>query len=400
MEKLEMLKELYPEDIMQYSHELTEGEVKKLYEIRQLLESKYRSVVNDCWMKAEVPEGFFQDMGKVNYLNDPLLFEGRPGAKRRSEMYFAFMCYELSRFDISMNTFVGVHIGLGHNTFLFGGSPEQVQYYIPKLQKHELMTCFALTEPEHGSDVAGGLATTAKREGDKWILNGEKRWIGGGAVADVIPVFARDVDTNQVKCFIVKKGQEGLSADVIENKIALRIVPNANIHLKNVEVAEEDRLQNINGFKDVAKILYSTRAGVAAMAAGGMAGALQATLKYVSQRKQFGKELINYQLVQEKLAMMQANTMSGLGYATQLARMQESGSYSEIATSMAKMFNAIRLRETVAMGRGICGGNGITVDYDIARFFCDAEAVYTYEGTHEVNALVIGRALTGVQAFL
>lgn len=400
MEKLEMLKELYPEDIMQYSHELTEGEVKKLYEIRQLLESKYRSVVNDCWMKAEVPEGFFQDMGKVNYLNDPLLFEGRPGAKRRSEMYFAFMCYELSRFDISMNTFVGVHIGLGHNTFLFGGSPEQVQYYIPKLQKHELMTCFALTEPEHGSDVAGGLATTAKREGDKWILNGEKRWIGGGAVADVIPVFARDVDTNQVKCFIVKKGQEGLSADVIENKIALRIVPNANIHLKNVEVAEEDRLQNINGFRDVAKILYSTRAGVAAMAAGGMAGALQATLKYVSQRKQFGKELINYQLVQEKLAMMQANTMSGLGYATQLARMQESGSYSEIATSMAKMFNAIRLRETVAMGRGICGGNGITVDYDIARFFCDAEAVYTYEGTHEVNALVIGRALTGVQAFL
>ncbi|WNZ90466.1 acyl-CoA dehydrogenase FadE [Streptococcus iniae] len=398
--KQEMLKELYPEDVMGYSQELTEGEVKKLAQIRELLETKYRPLVNDCWMNAEVPEGFFQDMGKMNYLNDPLLFEGRPGAKRRSEMYFAFMCYELSRFDISMNTFIGVHIGLGHNTFLFGGSEEQVNYYVPKLQSHELMTCFALTEPEHGSDVAGGLATTAKFDGENWVINGEKRWIGGGAVADVVPVFARDLDTNDVKCFIVEKGQEGFTADVIENKIALRIVPNANLHFKDVKVPESKRLQKINGFKDVAKILYSTRAGVVAMAAGGMGGALQATLKYVTQRKQFGKEISQYQLIQEKLAVMQANTMSGLGYATQLARMQESGQYSEIATSMAKMFNATRLRETVALGRGVCGGNGITVDYDIARFFCDAEAIYTYEGTHEINALVIGRALTGKQAFI
>lgn len=163
------------------------------------------------------------------------------------------MCYELSRFDISMNTFIGVHIGLGHNTFLFGGSEEQVNYYVPKLQSHELMTCFALTEPEHGSDVAGGLATTAKFDGENWVINGEKRWIGGGAVADVVPVFARDLDTNDVKCFIVEKGQEGFTADVIENKIALRIVPNANLHFKDVKVPESKRLQKSMALKTLLK---------------------------------------------------------------------------------------------------------------------------------------------------
>lgn len=215
----------------------------------------------------------------------------------------------------------------------------------------------------------------------------------------MIPVFARDVETGKPKCFIVQAGQPGLDIDVIQNKIALKIVPNANIHLKDVEVAESDRLQNINSFKDIAKVLYSTRAGVANMATGAMAGALQASLKYVTQRKQFGKEISNYQLVQEKLAMMQGNLTAAMALCSQIARQQEEGDYNEVVTSVGKMMNALRLRETVAMGRGICGGNGIVVDNDIARFFADAEAVYTYEGTHEVNALVIGRALTGQAAF-
>lgn len=186
---------------------------------------------------------------------------------------------------------------------------------------------------------------------------------------------------------------------MIENKIALRIVPNCNIELKDVEVAETDRLQNINTFKDIAKVLYSTRASVAFMATGAMAGALRATRKYVMERKQFGKEISNYQLVQEKLAMMQANLTSAMALCAQIADLQEEGDYNEVVTSIGKMHNALRLRESVAMGRGICGGNGIVVDYDIARFFNDAEAIFTYEGTHEVNALVIGRALTGQAAF-
>ncbi len=399
-EKDQILKELYPEDILNNAKELTEGEVKFLKQLDDLLESKYRDSINDHWANATVPEEFFDDMGKLNYFRNPLLFEGREGAKMPSQLFQFFMSYTIARFDVSLVTLLGVHQGLGHNAFLFGGSKEQVAHYIPKLQSHELRTCFALTEPDHGSDVAGGLETTAKFDGENWIINGVKKWIGGANVSDVIPLFAVDVDTGKPKGFIIRPEQEGVDIDIIQNKIALRIIPNTNIRLDNVVVKEEDRLQNINSFKDIAKILYSTRAGVSYMATGAMAGALRATLDYVTQRKQFGKEISKYQLIQEKLAMMQGNLSHAISMSAQLARMQENGEYDEVATSTAKMMNALRLRETVAMGRGIHGGNGILAEYDIARFFSDAEAVYTYEGTHEINALVIGRALTGDSAFI
>ena len=399
-EKIETLKELYPEDLMNVSHELTDGEVKFLKQLNDLLESKYRDSINDHWANATVPEDFFDDMGKLNYFRNPLLFEGRDGAKMPSQLFQFFMSYTVARFDVSLVTLLGVHQGLGHNAFLFGGSKEQVAHYIPKLQSHELRTCFALTEPEHGSDVAGGLETTAKRQGDEWVINGAKKWIGGANVSDVIPLFAVDVETGKPKGFIIRPEQEGVDIDVIENKIALRIIPNTNIRLNNVVVKESDRLQNINSFKDIAKVLYSTRAGVSYMATGAMAGALRATLNYVTERKQFGKEISKYQLIQEKLAMMQGNLSHAIALSAQLARMQENGEYDEVATSTAKMMNALRLRESVSMGRGITGGNGILAEYDIARFFSDAEAVYTYEGTHEINALVIGRALTGDSAFI
>ena len=399
-EKEQILKELYPEDILNNAKELTEGEVKFLKQLDDLLESKYRDSINNHWANATVPEDFFDDMGKLNYFRNPLLFEGREGAKTPSQLFQFFMSYTIARFDVSLVTILGVHQGLGHNAFLFGGSKEQIAKYVPKLQSHELRTCFALTEPDHGSDVAGGLETTAKFDGENWIINGAKKWIGGANVSDVIPLFAVDVETGKPKGFIIRPEQDGVEIDVIENKIALRIIPNTNIRLDNVVVKEEDRLQNINSFKDIAKILYSTRAGVSYMATGAMAGALRATLDYVTQRKQFGKEISKYQLIQEKLAMMQGNLAHAIAMSAQLARMQENGEYDEVATSTAKMMNALRLRESVAMGRGITGGNGILAEYDIARFFSDAEAVYTYEGTHEINALVIGRALTGDSAFI
>ncbi|WP_239748725.1 MULTISPECIES: acyl-CoA dehydrogenase family protein [unclassified Mammaliicoccus] len=398
--KLETLKALFPEDVLNISKQLTDGEVKFLKQLDDLLEEKYRPTINEHWVNATVPEDFFDDMGKLNYFQNPLLFEGREGAKTPSQLFQFFMSYVVARFDVSLVTLLGVHQGLGHNSFLFGGSKEQIAYYIPKLQSHELRTCFALTEPEHGSDVAGGLETTAKREGDKWILNGEKKWVGGANLADVIPVYAVDVETGKPKGFIIRPEQAGVDIEVIENKIALRIIPNTIIKLDNVEVEEDQRLQNINGFKDIAKVLYSTRAGVAYMATGALAGALRATLDYVTERKQFGKEISKYQLIQEKLAMMQGNLAHSMSICAQLARMQENGEYDEVATSTAKMMNSLRLRESVAMGRGITGGNGILAEYDIARFFSDAEAVYTYEGTHEINALLIGRALTGDSAFI
>ncbi|MEM5613591.1 acyl-CoA dehydrogenase family protein [Staphylococcus pseudintermedius] len=392
---------MYPEDILSIAKGLTDGEVALLQQLNDLLESKYRQDINQHWVDATVPEDYFQDIGNLNYFTNPLLYQGREEAKTPSQLFQFFMSYTIARFDVSLATLLGVHQGLGHNTFLFGGSSEQVAKYVPKLQSHELRTCFALTEPNHGSDVAGGLETVAERHGDEWVINGAKKWIGGAHVSDVIPVFAVNKDTGKPHCFVVKPEQEGVEIEVLQHKIALRIVPNAEIRLNHVKVKEADRLQNITSFKDIAKILYSTRAGVAYMATGALAGTLRATLSYVKERQQFGKSISQYQLIQEKLAMIQGNLTHAMAMSAQLARMQENGEYDEVATSTAKMMNALRLRESVAMGRGITGGNGILAgEHDIARFFSDAEAIYTYEGTHEMNALVIGRALTGVSAFV
>ncbi|EPR6817386.1 acyl-CoA dehydrogenase family protein [Staphylococcus pseudintermedius] len=400
-DKKNTLKQLYPEDILSIAKGLTDGEVALLQQLNDLLESKYRQDINQHWVDATVPEDYFQDIGNLNYFTNPLLYQGREEAKTPSQLFQFFMSYTIARFDVSLATLLGVHQGLGHNTFLFGGSSEQVAKYVPKLQSHELRTCFALTEPNHGSDVAGGLETVAERHGDEWVINGAKKWIGGAHVSDVIPVFAVNKDTGKPHCFVVRPDQEGVEIEVLQHKIALRIVPNAEIRLNHVKVKEADRLQNITSFKDIAKILYSTRAGVACMATGALAGTLRATLSYVKERQQFGKSISQYQLIQEKLAMIQGNLTHAMAMSAQLARMQENGEYDEVATSTAKMMNALRLRESVAMGRGITGGNGILAgEHDIARFFSDAEAIYTYEGTHEMNALVIGRALTGVSAFV
>ncbi|EGQ3898434.1 glutaryl-CoA dehydrogenase [Staphylococcus pseudintermedius] len=392
---------MYPEDILSIAKGLTDGEVALLQQLNDLLESKYRQDINQHWVDATVPEDYFQDIGNLNYFTNPLLYQGREEAKTPSQLFQFFMSYTIARFDVSLATLLGVHQGLGHNTFLFGGSSEQVAKYVPKLQSHELRTCFALTEPNHGSDVAGGLETVAERHGDEWVINGAKKWIGGAHVSDVIPVFAVNKETGKPHCFVVRPEQEGVEIELLQHKIALRIVPNAEIRLNHVKVKEADRLQNITSFKDIAKILYSTRAGVAYMATGALAGTLRATLSYVKERQQFGKSISQYQLIQEKLAMIQGNLTHAMAMSAQLARMQENGEYDEVATSTAKMMNALRLRESVAMGRGITGGNGILAgEHDIARFFSDAEAIYTYEGTHEMNALVIGRALTGVSAFV
>ncbi|EGQ0308492.1 TPA: acyl-CoA dehydrogenase family protein [Staphylococcus pseudintermedius] len=400
-DKKNTLKQLYPEDILSIAKGLTDGEVALLQQLNDLLESKYRQDINQHWVDATVPEDYFQDIGNLNYFTNPLLYQGREEAKTPSQLFQFFMSYTIARFDVSLATLLGVHQGLGHNTFLFGGSSEQVAKYVPKLQSHELRTCFALTEPNHGSDVAGGLETVAERHGDEWVINGAKKWIGGAHVSDVIPVFAVNKETGKPHCFVVRPEQEGVEIELLQHKIALRIVPNAEIRLNHVKVKEADRLQNITSFKDIAKILYSTRAGVAYMATGALAGTLRATLSYVKERQQFGKSISQYQLIQEKLAMIQGNLTHAMAMSAQLARMQENGEYDEVATSTAKMMNALRLRESVAMGRGITGGNGILAgEHDIARFFSDAEAIYTYEGTHEMNALVIGRALTGVSAFV
>ena len=355
MSYLEELREFYPLDLYAFSRGLTEGEFTVLKNLRKVLEEKVKPVVNEHWEKAEFPFEAFGEIAKVGVMNSPLLFEGREDKRKPSELYNAFLYLELAKLDASIATFYTVHGGLCYNTILMGGSEEQIAHYAPKVASFEWQGCFGLTEPDHGSDIAGGLATT---------------------------------------------GSEGLRVDVIQNKVALREVQNGHIYLNDVEVDDSTRLANVNGFKDVARILRATRADIAHLAMGMTYGSLEAALKYVKERDQFGKKVSSFQLVQEKLARMEANVVATMAYSVQLANLQEQGEFLEENSALAKMHNALRMRETVALGREVCGGNGITLETDVARFFADGEAIYSYEGTHEINALIVGRYLTGQGAFV
>lgn len=393
-------KTFYPSDLYQYSKDLTAGELEVLKELRTVLETKVKPVLTEYWEKAEFPFEAFKEIAQVGIMNNPLLFEGREESLKPSELYNAFRYFELAKMDASIATFFTVHGGLFYNTLLLGGSASQIARLADKTASFEIQGCFGLTEPKHGSDIAGGLETSARREGDTWIINGEKRWIGGAGTADYIAIFARDEADGQVKGFLVPGKADGVTVDKIEHKTSLRMVQNGHITLSNVRVADDHRLEHINSFKDVARILRATRADIAHLATGITGGAFESALKYVKQRDQFGKKLGSFQLVQEKLAIMQANVVSNLAYSVRLAEMQEDGDFVEVNSSLAKMHNALIMRQTVALAREVVGGDGITLETDVARFFADAEAIYSYEGTHEINALIVGRYLTGIGAFV
>lgn len=259
---------------------------------------------------------------------------------------------------------------------------------------------FAMTEPLGGSDVAGGMRTTAKRDGDTWILNGAKKWIGNATFADYVVVWARDAEHHNVKGFVVEKGAPGFHPVKIGGKVAFRIVQNAEITLTDVRVPEANRLQNINSFRDVAQILRATRGGVAWQALGVMIGAYELALDYAKLRQQFGRPIAKFQLVQDLLVKSLGNITASWGMLVQLARLQDAGIFRDEHSSLAKAFVTARMREVVAWGREIFGGNGILLDHDIVRFFTDAEAIYSFEGTREMNTLIVGKAITGHSAFI
>ncbi|MDN6292831.1 MAG: acyl-CoA dehydrogenase family protein, partial [Tetragenococcus halophilus] len=386
-------------DLFEYSRGLTKGEAEVLQHTREIIEKELRPVINEHWDTATFPFEEFYKLADAGIMNNPKLFEGREDKRKPSQLYNFFLYYELARFDASVATFYTVHGGLGYNTILIGGDERQIEEFAPKVANFEWQTAFALTEPSHGSDIAGGLETTAERDGDIWVINGKNRWIGGADTADIIPVFARDVEDGKIKTFMIRKGAEGHNADPIPQKVSLRALQNADITMEDVVVPEADRLQNINGFSDVSKILVNTRADVAHIATGVTGGSYTAALKYVKERDQFGKKVSQFQIIQEKLARMQANTTAAIAYSVRLAEMLEEGNYDMTNSSLAKMHNSMAMRETVSLAREVSGGNGITLSTDVARHFADAEGIYTYEGTHEINALLVGRAITGSSAF-
>ncbi|QFU89720.1 acyl-CoA dehydrogenase family protein [Amycolatopsis sp. YIM 10] len=386
-------------DFYDYEALLTDEERKILVKARDFMRDEVKPLVNENWAKGEFPAeliGMFRESGLAG-----LPYEGygehRPAV---SHLLNGMLAMEMTRTDASVATFFGVHNGLAMYSIHSGGNQEQRDRWLPAMAAMDKIGAFAMTEPLGGSDVAGGMRTTAKRDGDTWILNGAKKWIGNATFADYVVVWARDADDNHVKGFVVEKGMAGFDPVKIEGKIAFRIVENAEITLTDVRVPEANRLQNINSFRDVAEILRATRGGVAWQALGVMIGAYELALDYAKQRKQFGRPIAGFQLVQDLLVKSLGNITASWGMLVQLARLQDAGIFRDEHSSLAKAFVTSRMREVVGWSREIFGGNGILLEHDIARFFADAEAIYSFEGTREMNTLIVGKSITGQSAFV
>lgn len=365
--------------------------------VREFMEREIKPIANDYWNRAEFPMHIIPKMAELNIAG--LTYQGY-GCPGHSALLEGFIAMEMARIDTSISTFFGVQSGLAMGSIYLCGSEQQKQEWLPKMQKLEKIGAFGLTEPEVGSGVAGGLTTTCKREGEVWILNGQKKWIGNATFSDITIIWARDLDDNQVKGFIVRKENPGFSAEKMEDKMALRTVQNALITLTNCAVPETDRLQEANSFRDTAKVLRMTRAGVAWQAVGCARGAYELALAYTNERIQFGRPIASFQLVQDLLVTMLGDLTAMQTMVFRLSEMQDQGELLDEHASLAKVFCTLRMRSIVDHARELFGGNGILLEHNIARFVADAEAVYSYEGTKEINSLIVGRAITGHSAFV
>jgi glutaryl-CoA dehydrogenase len=305
---------------------------------------------------------------------------------------------ELNRGDGSLDTFLGVQAGLAMRSIALLGSEEQKRRWLAPMARLEKIGAFALTEPDHGSDSAG-LETTAHREGEEYVFDGEKRWIGNGTIADVIIVWARAED-GEVNGFLVEKDLPGLKTSVITGKASVRAVWQADISLSGVRVAAENRLPEARSFHDTGRVLASTRNACAWSALGHAVGACEVALTYARERHQFGKPLTSFQLVQGQLVKMLADVTSMQLYCLRLGRLIEEGKMTDTIAALAKMNKTRRAREVIANARDLLGGNGILLDHHVMRHYTDIEAIYTYEGTESIQTLIVGRDISGVGAFV
>ncbi len=369
-----------------------------LHRVREYLEKTVQPVINQYWTREEFPHELVAGMRELGIAG--LGYEGY-GCPGRDCLLDGMISMELARVDSSIATFFGVHSGLAMGSIYLCGSAEQKQRWLPAMARMEKIGAFGLTEPDVGSGAAGGLTTTARQEpGGDWILDGQKKWIGNATFADYVIIWARDLGDGQVKGFVVENGTPGFEPVKIKDKIALRVVQNAHITLDGVRVPEENRLQSANSFRDTAAVLRLTRAGVAWMATGCARGGYEHALAYARQRQQFGRPIAGFQLVQDLLVRMLANITSSACLCAQLAALQQENLAEDHHSALAKAFCTVRMREAVGWARELLGGNGILLENHVGRFVADAEAIYSYEGTREINTLIVGRAITGTSAFV
>ncbi|QBR12473.1 acyl-CoA dehydrogenase family protein [Sphingobacterium sp. CZ-2] len=384
-------------DFYDVSAKLSEEDRALQMKVRQFLETEIKPIVNRYWLHDEFPFEVIPKLAELNVCG--YVYEGY-GCAGGTSLMDGIIASEFGRVDPSIATFLGVQSGLAMGSIYMCGSEEQKNEWLPAMQQLKKIGAFGLTEPLVGSATAGGLTTTCRREGDTWILNGQKKWIGNSTFSDITIIWARDLDDQQVKGFIVRKENPGFSVEKIRDKMALRIVQNGLITLTDCRVPESDRMPFANSFKDTAKVLQMTRAGVAWMAVGCARGAYENALDYTIKREQFGKPIASFQLIQNHLVEMLSNLTAMQTLVFRLSELQDDEKLRDEHASLAKVFCTMRMRDIVSRAREVMGGNGILLEYNVARFLADAEAIYSYEGTKEINSLIVGRSITGFSAFV
>jgi glutaryl-CoA dehydrogenase len=362
---------------------------------RRFVDEEVLPEISGYWERAELPWPLIRRLAELGIVGDDIAGYGCPGL---SPLACGLLHMELHRGDGSLGTFLGVQAGLAMKSIAMLGSEEQKQQWLPSMARLEKIGAFALTEPNHGSDSVA-LETTARLDGDAYVLDGAKRWIGNGTIADIVVVWARDVEDREVKGFLVDPETPGYRATVIEGKGAARAVWQADIRLEGARVPAENRLPGANSFKDSGRVLVTTRGTVAWAALGHAVSAYDTALTYAKQRKQFGRPLCSFQIVQDRLVKMLAEVTAMQLYCMQIARLATDGRLTDTIAGLAKLNNTRKARQVIADARDMLGGNGILLENHVIRHMSDIEILHTYEGTETMQTLIVGRDITGVGAF-
>ncbi len=363
--------------------------------VRRFTDTEVIPVAAGYWERAEIPWPLIRQLPGLGIVGEDIEGYGCPGL---SPLACGLVSMELHRGDGSLGVTVGVHSGLAMRSIALCGSEEQKQRWLPAMARMEVLGAFALTEPDHGSDSVA-LETTADPAPGGWLLTGRKRWIGLGTHAGLIIVWARDTITGQVGAFAVERGTPGLRATPIGGKASLRSVWQADITLDGVRVPAANRLPGARSFADAGRVLAATRSTCAWAALGHATAAYDTALRYAASRRQFGKPLASFQIVQQRLVSMLADLTAMQLYCMQIGRLAEAGRLTATVAGLAKMHNTRKARALVADARDMLGGNGILLENHVIRHMADIEAIHTFEGTETIQSLIVGRDITGIGAF-
>src|SRR6201993_2538179 len=388
-------------DFFSVREQFTPGQWAPFNTARRVVDEEVVPVAGQYWERAEICWPLVRRLPELGIVGEDIKGYGCAGM---SPMACGLVTMELHRGDGSLGVFLGVHAGLAMESIAMCGSQEQKARWLPDMAQMNKLGAFALTEPEHGSDSVA-LETSARpvrgdgEAGGGWVLNGRKRWIGLGSVADLVVVWARNTEDGQVNGFVVEKGSPGYQARVIEGKMSLRSVGQAEITLDEVRVPAANRLPGARSFKDTSRVLATTRSTCAWGALGHATAAYDAALRYAMERRQFGEQLASFQIIQQRLVKMLADLTAMQLYCLQIGRLAEAGHLTPTVAGLAKMHNTSKARTIAAEARDMLGGNGILLDYQVMRHMVDLEAIHTFEGTETMQTLIVGRAITGIGAF-